>query len=72
LKKKKPLYEDPIEFMYPGNDFGIPFRDPLVEQSLALDLGKDSTWSIGGAGWEDDYFTRENARFGLVVDGMRL
>lgn len=72
VKRKKPTLDEPIELMFPASDSGMAFRDPLVEHSLTCDLTKDSTWSIGETGFEDDYFTRENRRFGLSVDGTSI
>jgi len=54
--------------MFPAVDFGVPFRVPLVEHSFTCDMTKDSTWMAAETGFED-YFARENVRFGLVVDG---
>ena len=55
--------------MFLGSEPTLAFRDPLLEHSMSFDLGKDSTWSIETSEWETDYFSRENARFGLSVDG---
>lgn len=72
VKKKKPICDEPIELMFPASDSGLVFRDPMVEHSMTCDLTKDVTWSIGETGYEDDYFARENRRFGLSVDGTSL
>lgn len=69
VKKKKPICDEPIELMFPASDSGLTFRDPMVEHSMSCDLTKDVTWAIGETGYEDDYFARENRRFGLSVDG---
>lgn len=72
MKKKTTFYDEPIEQMFLGTDAGVSFRDPLVEHSMTLDLGKDATWSIDTADYDLDYFSRENARFGLVIEGTNF